>query len=659
MLIKFPDDITDGWLATVLSLDAVDIGEVTRIGTGQMSQSHRVTFTSDGAEGSVVVKLASDDEASRATGVGMGAYYREVAFYRHLAPVVGGSLPTCHLAEYDETEGWFTLVLEDIVGATQGDQISGCTPDQAEVALRELARLHAPVLNDLALGSREYLNLDNPINQRLLTMLLPGFLERYADRITDEQAEVCRRFVEVTDAWFADRRPPLGLIHGDFRLDNLLFTDDGCTIVDWQTMTWGPAMTDASYFLGGGLSVADRREHEQRLVRAYHQELLAGGVQNLDWETCWTEYRRQTFLALIMVVAPAMLVVRTDRGDEMFMALLERVCQQILDLDSLSLLPEPGAAPPHLVPAANDEGLHVPGPEPLWNESFYFDAVSADGDLGLYVRLGRLPNQDVAVYTASIVRPGKPALMVVDYAAPLPASTDEKATIGTGSITATHQCEEPLRRFRIGLVATAESYDDPAGVLRGETGEPAPVSLDLVWETDGAPYAWRAATRYEVPCRVTGTVEIDGEVITFDGPGQRDHSWGSRDWWANDWMWSAFHLADGTRTHVVTVPEVPGFAVGYHQRDGELVEVVGGNTAQEAGPDGLIASTRITVEPGAMVHEVEPIAFGPLLITAPDGRVTHFQRAMARVSTGDGRQGIGWIEWNLVQGRDRSRPAGD
>lgn len=339
MLIKFPEDITDRWLAAVLSLDAVDIGEVTRIGTGQMSQSHRVTFSADGTEGSVVVKLASDDETSRATGVGMGAYHREIAFYRNLAPLVGGSLPACHLAEYDETEGWFTLVLEDIAGATQGDQITGCTPDEAELALRELARLHAPVLNDLSLGAREYLNLENPINQGLLTMLLPGFLQRYADRITDEQAEVCRRFVEVADAWFADRRPPLGLVHGDFRLDNLLFAEDGCTVVDWQTMTWGPAMTDASYFLGGGLSVADRREHEERLVRAYHQELLDGGVQNLSWETCWTEYRRQTFHGLIMTIAASMLVERTARGDDMFMTWFARAADQILELNSLDLLP--------------------------------------------------------------------------------------------------------------------------------------------------------------------------------------------------------------------------------------------------------------------------------------------------------------------------------
>ncbi|MCW2784267.1 MAG: hypothetical protein JWP74_784, partial [Marmoricola sp.] len=610
LLIKFPAEISAGWLEAVLGESDLAIVGVSRIGTGQMSQSHRVSFTVAGASASVVVKLSSDDETSRATGVGMGAYYREIAFYKNLAPLVGGSLPACHLAVYDDAEGWFTLVLEDIADATQGDQIAGCTPEQAELALRELARLHAPVLNDLALGTREYLNLENPINQGLMTMLLPGFLDRYADRIKPEYAEVCRVFVASSDAWLADRRPPLGLVHGDFRLDNLLFTDDGCTVVDWQTMTWGPAMLDASYFIGGGLSVADRREHEERLVRIYHDGLLAAGVQNFSWETCWTEYRRQTFLSLLMTFVPAMVVVRTDRGDDMFMAVFDRVCQQILDLDSLSLLPEPGAKPVPLVPAAVDEGPHAPGVEPLWNESWYFDAVSPSGDLGLYVRQGRLPHQDACVYTTAIVRPGKPTVMVVDHAAPLPAADDPDSTVSTSTISATQHCDEPLHRFSVGLSATGESYDDPAAVLRGEAGVPVPVSLSLVWETDGAPYAWRASTRYEIPCRVTGTVEIDGEVIAFDGPGQRDHSWGSRDWWANDWMWSAFALDDGTRTHAVTAPEIPGFAVGYQQLDGVVTELEGGTTTQELGADGLVTAARISTEPGQTVLDVEPLGFG-------------------------------------------------
>ncbi len=190
-----------------------------------MSQNHRVTFSADGGEReTVVIKLASDDATSRATGVGMGAYFREIAFYRNLAGRIGGPLPTCHLAEYDPAEGWFTLVLR---GRRRRDARATRSPaarsTRRGLALTELARIHAPVLGDLALGTSDWLNQPNPLNGQLLTALLPGFLERYADRIAPEHAEVCKRFVPVVDAWAADARPPLGLVHGDYRLDNLLF----------------------------------------------------------------------------------------------------------------------------------------------------------------------------------------------------------------------------------------------------------------------------------------------------------------------------------------------------------------------------------------------------------------------------------------------------
>ena len=90
------------------------------------------------------------------------------------------------------------------------------------------------------------------------------------------------------DAWIADRRPPLGLVHGDYRLDNMLFgAQEGArafTIVDWQTVGWGPVMTDAAYFIGGALSVQARRTHEQALVRDYHRALAEQGVRGFSWE---------------------------------------------------------------------------------------------------------------------------------------------------------------------------------------------------------------------------------------------------------------------------------------------------------------------------------------------------------------------------------------
>jgi hypothetical protein len=340
-LIRVAGDITPDWLGGALGRSRpIEVLSARRIGTGQMSQNYRVTFRDgNGPEESVVAKLASSDETSRKTGVQMRAYWREVSLYRELGARLEGIVPKCYLARYDEDEGWFTLLLDDVRDGEQGDQIRGCDVAEARSAVRTLAAMQTRVLEDPAVGSLDFLALPNLMSQQLLTGILPGFLQRYAERVAPEHARVCRSFVPRLDSWAADRRAPMGLIHGDYRLDNILFSERGCTVVDWQTVLWGPALHDLSYFIGSGLTRADRRQHEEELVRLFHDDLLAGGVRALSWDECWTEYRRQTFHGLIMTIAASMLVERTARGDDMFMTWFARAADQILDLDSLALVP--------------------------------------------------------------------------------------------------------------------------------------------------------------------------------------------------------------------------------------------------------------------------------------------------------------------------------
>ena len=654
-VIRSIDELTPAWLADVLGRGPIAGLRAEAIGTGQMSQSHRVTLdwgdASPGAPASVVVKLAATDPTSRATGVGLGAYEREIRFYRELAPRIGGPLATCHAALIDPSDGWFTLVLDDAAPAVQGDQIAGCGVAQARLALRALARIHAPVFADPQLGATPWLNQEMPLNQALLTQLLPAFLERYGDRVAPEHRAACERFVPSLDGWHSDRRPPLGLVHGDFRLDNMLFGEPGSprpfTIVDWQTVGWGGATTDAAYFVGGGLPVELRRAHEQALVAEYHEALCEHGVQGFSWEDCWAEYRRHCLLGLIMTIAPAMIVQRTERGDEMFTTLLARYAQQALDLGALDLLPAPGSGrPAPLRPTPEDEGRHPAGPDELWNESWYFDAVTEDGATGVWVRLGMYPNLGVSWVNAFVCGPGRPTVGVIDFAAPLPQG-DELAVL-TDTLRAEHRCEAPLERFAVRLEATGEAHDDAAALLRGEAGRPVAVALDLVWDTDGEPYAYRVTTRYEIPCRVRGRVRVGGEELELRAVGQRDHSWGTRDWWAAEWMWSAGHLDDGTRLHGVEfrVPDAPRIGVGYIQPPGgDLHEVDAVTADEQVGADGLITSARIGF--GAdLALTVEPLAFGPLRLVAPDGRISFFPRAMCRLTAPDGRAGVGWVEWN-------------
>jgi hypothetical protein len=301
-----------------------------------------------------------------------------------------------------------------------------------------------------------------------------------------------------------------------------------------------------------------------------------------------------------------------------------------------------------LRPEPVDEGQHAPDSEDLWSESWYFDGVSDDGTLGVYTRLGRLPNQDVAIVTAAIVGPGRPAVMIVRDA-PLPGIDDDAQRIAVDGLNVEQHCEEPLERFRVKLSGSGEAHADESAPLRGETGEPMDVAFDLTWETAGIPYRWSRSTRYEVPCRVTGTVRVGEDEFEFSGPGQRDHSWGVRDWFAVGWMWSAFHLEDGTHIHAVGIPTMPGYGVGYVQAGNTIDDITSLRMSEDVTADGLVAAAGMTISPGNLDLQVEPVAFGALRMDSPDGRVTLFPRAMARVRTGDGRIGTGWIEWNHPQ----------
>ena len=120
----------------------------------------------------------------------------------------------------------------------------------------------------------------------------------------------------------------------------------------------------------------------------------------------------------------------------------------------------------------------------------------------------------------------------------------------------------------------ATAVAEPADVYtkgEHEAGPGVDLDLDLTWTTDGSAYHYELTTRYEIPCTVAGTVTIDGATITVQGQGQRDHSWGVRDWWAFGWCWCSMRLDDGTRVHLADI-RMPGMPVffGYIQTPGTV-----------------------------------------------------------------------------------------
>jgi aminoglycoside phosphotransferase (APT) family kinase protein len=650
--VERPTDLTTEWLTAALGLSVSDFA-FERIGTGQMSECYRVELSyADGDDGpnSVVLKVAATDPVSRQTGHALGLYEREVRFYTDIAPGIEGPIAPCHHAAFNTETGAFHLLLGDAGPAVVGDEIRGATVEQAMLALSELGRVHAPLLGDAAMANADWLNRESPMNQALIGQLYAGFFDRYRDRIAAEHREVCERLVASFDAYVAsesDPERPHGLVHGDYRLDNMLFGEPGAdrplTVVDWQTVAWGPAFTDVAYFLGCALPDQLRREHHDALLRAYHDTL--GGLMSLD--EVRDGVRRQSFFGVMMAIVSSMLVVRTDRGDDMFMVMLERHCQHVLDTDALAVLPEPVAVEP-LTPAAEDEFPHGATDEPLWNESWYFDFADPGQGVGGWIRLGLYPNQQTAWINALLCGPDMPTVAINDFEAGLPY---DPAAVRADAFELTLTAADPLRTYRVQVRGRGQAYDDPAALLRGEAGRPVEVTMDLVWATAGTPYQYRITPRYEIPCSVSGTFTVDGGVVSVhEVPGQRDHSWGVRDWWAMDWVWSALHLDDGTHLHGVDIriPDAPPIGIGYVQHPGRPLHELQAVTARETfGANDLPTATAITY--GDVTATIDIRGHAPVLLKAPDGRVSHFPRAWATVTTDDGRTGVGWVEWNRNQ----------
>lgn len=348
------DEMDASWLSETLGhrwsrAGTVKSFEAARIGTGQVGECWRLDLhwqreadLDATVPRSLVAKVAAQDPTSREAGRSQSCYVREVGFYSELAASVAIRTPHCVFAAIDDNEADHLLLLEDMAPASQGDQLRGCSVDQARAALVELARLQGPRWGDPELLEIEW--LERPDDQShaelagLVAALHEGFLARYADRLVPEAVEVVQ--------WLARRlgeaphgSGPLTVVHNDYRVDNMLFGDGDTaptvTVVDWQTLKLGSGPADAAYFLGAGLPTEVRRAHERDLLRtAYWQTLVDHGVRDYEFERCWNDYRRGCFGGVLMALIASMLVGQTERGDEMFLTMARRHARHALDLDA-------------------------------------------------------------------------------------------------------------------------------------------------------------------------------------------------------------------------------------------------------------------------------------------------------------------------------------
>lgn len=303
--------------------------------------------------------------------------------------------------------------------------------------------------------------------------------------------------------------------------------------------------------------------------------------------------------------------------------------------------------------AAPDEGRHPSGPEALWGESWYFDFAAADGSYGGYVRLGLYPNRGVAWFWLALVDQDGPLVFIRDHAVPVPSGA--ALVLDAGAYRAELRADVPFERWSVVVRGAARSRPDPAGAFTDSPTTPAAVDVRLEWAAVAPPFEYALTTRYEQTSHVTGSVTIDGRTVAVDAPGQRDHSWGVRDWWDLSWCWSAGTFADGRAFHLLNTvfPGGGSYSTGYTVAEvgaaGPWVEVTTGSVETTLDADlqpTAAALTCGTERARDLVISATAVAHAPVLLVADDGRESRFARTMMRYVDADGVEGSGWLECN-------------
>ncbi len=311
-----------------------------------MAHNERVFVDYEGDEAGLpstfVVKIPSPSEESRGAGAA-GAYRNETRFYLEIADRIACSIPACHYGALSDDEATFTLLLSDLAPKQQGDQIAGASDPEIEAAVRNLAGLHAPLRGSSELDAIDWLSGGTGGDQLALYLEMgtPAFIERYRERLEDDVVLTLETFAANVKNWI-ERRPPVStLVHGDYRLDNLMFetTSAGIEVaaVDWQTLSIGCGGQDLAYLLGNSAPPSQRRAHEDRMLGIYREAMAAQGV-SIDDDEIRAEYVYGTFQGPTITMLGALSVGQTDRGDDMFMAMISRACAQIADTNALDVI---------------------------------------------------------------------------------------------------------------------------------------------------------------------------------------------------------------------------------------------------------------------------------------------------------------------------------
>ena len=298
-------------LSTMLSqlLDGAEINDLHRLSGGASRETWR--FSADGRS-LILQRQRSGDQRNMLVEAGVVGAARR------------GGVPVPELLDARRRDdGMAFMVLEAIEGETiarkiqRDDEYAGARPRLATDFGHALAKIHA-------LDPTQLNGLEETDQLAYYTNVLDSLGQPHP-------------VLELVRNWLVDTRPASErtcVVHGDFRLGNVIVGSDGLrAVIDWELAHLGDPMEDLGWLcvkawrFGGGPPVAGLGEYDE-LFAAYE---AAGGGPVDPVVVHWWEVLGTWKWAIMCVLQASVHLTGTTRSHELA-AIGRRVCENEYDL---------------------------------------------------------------------------------------------------------------------------------------------------------------------------------------------------------------------------------------------------------------------------------------------------------------------------------------
>lgn len=339
-----PEQLSADWLGDKLDCQVSNF-RVERLGEGGglLGLVTRVHLESDSGPDTLIAKFPTEAEDNRFVATTYDMYGREYRFYTQVAPNVPIRAPKCYHAEFNEENSDFVLLIEELLGYELGDQVTGCSLEEAHAVIKDLAALHRSTWKP---GPEIQINQHDMPYQREgmiggFGVGWPGVLANFKEvldaELTAEEVELLGKTPDHVNQ-LLDRihDGPLVIAHGDVRLDNVFFSKDGNALVDYQAVCKAAPEHDLAYFVTQSLS--DDVRHAEDWVAVYHQHLTSEGIEyDLSVSRERFRYCAMYFVCYAVIIAGT-LDQANERGRKLAETLLAYSLRSIKELNALELI---------------------------------------------------------------------------------------------------------------------------------------------------------------------------------------------------------------------------------------------------------------------------------------------------------------------------------